>query len=445
MRWSRRNFCGIPQKFRMLGTVRFLHGSLYCREEREKKQKPIAQLLRNSAEVHSQPVRKRAGIFIGGEKMPATTTQLSRLRFTDEQLQKANAVNLLELARSYGYELEDKERKAYNAKGSGGLFFYKDNNTFKHFGSDQKGGAINFVMMEENITFVDAVKKLLGPSYEPVREAAPRKYTPAPAKKELLLPKKAANYRRAYWYLTQVRGIEPSIVSALMNEKKLYQGSYFVREKNQFESVCVFLGYDEANKARYCFMRGADPASTVKQDKAGSEKSIPFHMAGRSNKVYVLEAPIDAASHASLAVLYGVDWRQDHRITTGCLSDGALQWFLKQNPEIEEICWCYDNDTEGTKPVPITREEYEAARTAGDSSVYLIEATGKPMKRIPCNWGQQAALSSARKYRGLGYRVSIHTPQTNDFNTDLMLLRRQAEQREAETEPNAEEEWEAER
>lgn len=377
--------------------------------------------------------------------MPTAARERGRLRFTDEQIEQANAVNLLELARLYGYELEDKERRAFHAKGSGGLFFYKDNNAFKHFGSDQRGGAINFVMMEENISFVDAVKKLLGPSYEPIREDAPRRYVPPPEKKEMILPKKAQNYKRAYWYLVECRGIDPSIVSALMNEKKLYQGSYFNKATEQFESVCAFIGYDETGKARYCTMRGADPDSEIKQDKSGSDKSIPFHMVGRSNKVYVQEAPIDSASHATLAMLHGIDWRRDHRITTGCLSDLALQWFLKQHPEIKEICWCYDNDRSGTKPTPITQAEYEAARAAGDSTVYMIEATRKPMKRIPCNWGQQAALSYARKYRDLGYKVSIHTPE-DDFNADLVAFRRSAAGREptSEPEPENEDEYEME-
>jgi hypothetical protein len=370
--------------------------------------------------------------------LPTTTKGRSRLRFTDEEVQRANAVNLLELAGMYGYELEDKERRAFHAKDSGGLFFYKDNNTFKHFGSDRKGGAINFVMMEENIGFVDAVKKLLGSSYEPIRDSNLRQYIPASEKKELTLPKKAANFKRAYWYLVDQRGIEPAIVSAMMNEKKLYQGSFYVNGKQACESVCVFVGYDEAGKARFCTMRGADPASGIKQDKSGSEKGVPFHICGSSNKVYVMEAPVDTMSHASLAMLHGIDWRRDHRITTGCLSDAALQWFLKQHPEIREICWCYDNDMDGSKPTPITKEEYDAARAAGDSTVYIMEGAGKPMKRVPTNWGQQAALTYARKYRDLGYKVSIHTPQGKDFNADLVAMRRQLAPREPEAEPDME-------
>ena len=173
--------------------------------------------------------------------MPTATQERGRLRFTDEQVEQANNVKLLELARQYGYELEDTERKAFHAKHSGGLYFYKNDNTFKHFGMDAKGGAINFIMMEESISFVDAVKRLLGPLYEPVREAPPRKYIPRPEKKELVLPKKAANFNRAYWYLVEHRAIDHSIISALMNKKSSIKVLTMSRIRGSTrECVCLY-------------------------------------------------------------------------------------------------------------------------------------------------------------------------------------------------------------
>ncbi|MNN57767.1 hypothetical protein D3C81_1727710 [compost metagenome] len=37
------------------------------------------------------------------------------------------------------------------------------------------------------------------------------------------LPEKAPNYRRVAWYLSNLRGIDPEVISCLMHEKKLYQ------------------------------------------------------------------------------------------------------------------------------------------------------------------------------------------------------------------------------
>ena len=368
-----------------------------------------------------------------------TATIQSRQRFTDEQLEQANSINLLELARQYGYELEDTERRAFHAKHSGGLYFYKDNNVFKHFGSDRKGGPVAFIMMEENLPFVDAVKHLLGPNYELIREVAARNYTPPAERKELVLPDKATNYKRAYWYLIQVRGIDPSIVSALMNEKKLYQDT---------RGNCVFIGCDENRQPKYCSKRGTypDAKEQYKRDQEGSDKSYPFHITGRSKKVYVLESPIDTMSHAALTMLYGVDWQRDHRISQGCLSDSALQRFLNMY-DINEICFAYDNDINGEKPVQATQSEYSAALADGDASVFRVTERGRINKLVPHNWGQEAAIANARKYRDMGYKVSIQTPDSKDFNMDLVYQRRpeQRVQKEIDEEPEQEDDYELDR
>ena len=354
------------------------------------------------------------------------TVSRKRLRFTEEQLRQANSVSLLKLAGQYGYELEEKESRAYHAKHSGGLYFYKDNNVFQHFGSNKNGGAIAFVMMEESLSFVDAVKQLLGPDYVPMQETTSHKYSPPPEKKDLVLPEKAVNFKRAYWYLVQVRGIDARIVSALMNEKKVFQDT---------RGNCVFVAYDEHGNPQYCSKRGTypDAKEQYKRDQEGSDKSYPFHMVGSSKKVYVLESPADAMSHASLAKYYGADWNQDHRISQGCLSDNALQRILNMY-DINEICFAYDNDIDGVKPVQATRAEYTAALAAGDVSAFSFTEYGRINKLVPYNWGQEAAVANARKYRDMGYTISIQTPTLKDFNADLVALRNSLQQHSPEPE-----------
>ena len=354
------------------------------------------------------------------------TVSRKRLRFTEEQLRQANSVSLLKLAGQYGYELEEKESRAYHAKHSGGLYFYKDINVFQHFGSNKNGGAIAFVMMEENISFVDAVKQLLGASYIPMREAAPHTVHLSPEKKTLVLPEKAVNFKRAYWYLVKVRGIDAGVVSALMNEKKVYQDS---------RGNCVFVAYDEHGNPQYCSKRGTypDAKEQYKRDQEGSDKSYPFHMVGNRKKVFAMESAIDCMSHASIAMFYGADWRQDHRISQGCLSDNALQRFLGTHA-IEEICFAYDNDVDGKKPVAVTQEEYDAAFAAGNTSVFQFTEYGRINKTVPYNWGQEAALVNARKYREMGCTVSIQTPELKDFNADLVALRNSYRQQSRESE-----------
>ena len=123
----------------------------------------------------------------------------------------------------------------------------------------------------------------------------------------LVLPEKADNMKRAYWYLVSVRGISPKIVSHFMNRKMIYQEKKY--------GNCVFVGYDAEGTARYCSMRAARDNSSFKMDATGSDKSYPFFHEGKTDLLIVTEAPIDLMSHASIAAdFYGRDWMQDHRI-----------------------------------------------------------------------------------------------------------------------------------
>ena len=145
-------------------------------------------------------------------------------KFTEEEIRQANSVDILSLARGYGYEPEKAGRKAVHMKHSGGLYIFPENNRFFQWtGPDDgiKGGAIDFVMREENLSFPEAVGKLIGKEYV----AETRQVTPYEKKERgpLELPDKAENMKRAYWYLVSVRGISPQIVSHFMNRKMIYQ------------------------------------------------------------------------------------------------------------------------------------------------------------------------------------------------------------------------------
>ena len=56
-------------------------------------------------------------------------------------------------------------------------------------------------------------------------------------------------------------------------------------------------------------------------------------------------------SHASIAAdFYGRDWMQDHRISTGCLWNGAIDRYLEGHPQIKRLVFAVDNDY-----LPVTR------------------------------------------------------------------------------------------
>jgi hypothetical protein len=172
-----------------------------------------------------------------------------------------------------------------------------------------------------------------------------------------------------------------------MKEKKIYQQA----ERGN----CVFIGYDENKVPRYCAKRGTSPDKPYKGDAENSDKNYPFSMEGTSRRLYVMESPIDVMSHATLCKMRNIGYAQDHRISLVCLSDRALEWHLKQHPEIKQIIFALDNDTDGKSP---------------DGS--------------PCNHGQEAAKKFCAKYEKLGYDTAVQTPTAKDFNDDLMNIRR---------------------
>ena len=131
---------------------------------------------------------------------------------------------------------------------------------------------------------------------------------------------------------------------------------------------------------------------------------------GVGEKLKNLRDGIDCMSHAALCKARSIDYTQDHRISLSCLSDKALAWYLKQHPEIKQIIFAFDNDTDGKGP------------------------DGQP-----CNHGQEAAKKFAAKYMERGYETAIQTPSAKDFNEDLMAIRReQAAVRVIEQETNQE-------
>ena len=313
-------------------------------------------------------------------------TATKPLRFTEAQIEQANRVSLVELAQQYGFKLENGGRKALHAQNSGGLYIFKDSNRFYHWGSDSKGGAIDFVMKYSGKTFAEAVAQLIGENYEPyIRERTP--YIKE-EKGPLVLPEKAQNFKRAYWYLVSVRGIEPEIVSHFMNTKMIYQEAKY--------GNCVFVGYDVDRTPKYCAMRSSSEKSSFKMDAVNSDKSYPFYNEGKSDLLIVNESPIDLMSHAALAkIFYSKDWKEDHRISLGCLWDGALECYLQSHPDIKRIVFAVDND-------------------------YL----SRNKEGVFTNWGQQAAAKWCGKYGEKGYECAVHRPHLKDFNKDLTAMRK---------------------
>lgn len=299
-------------------------------------------------------------------------------RFTDEQIERANRVDILQYARSQGLELK-RAGKSYEVKNySGGFYITPEKNSWNWFNEQRGGSVIQLCMELENKTWVEAIRTLLNEDMEPLRRAADWK--PAPEQpKEFHLPEKNNTYSHVFAYLVKSRGIDAGILKEMVDKGYIYENK---------QRSCVFIGKDKDGNAKHASVRSTNTiGKAFKQDVAGSQKAFSFSISGKTGILNVFEAPIDALSYMSLQKLHGIQVT-DSYISLGGVTEKALERFLADNKNIEKIRVCTDHDEAG---------EGAAAK--------IYERFGKE------------------------YKVTRHRPNHKDFNEDLVAIRQQEKQK----------------
>jgi hypothetical protein len=195
-------------------------------------------------------------------------------------------------------------------------------------------------------------------------------------------------------YLVKSRGLDAEITRTLMRQGKLYETvQVWDKEKKSFRDIenrryhnIVFVAYDRAGKAQNAYLRGTifPAAKPFKQDLEGSDKSFPFSLPVHqpAKTLCVFESAIDALSHASIAKDRGDDWRNTHRISLAGVSFLSLERYLADNPHLDTIISCLDNDATGNR------------RSQAMEQVYTAK----------------------------GYAVKREAPVLKDFNEDLLAM-----------------------
>lgn len=297
------------------------------------------------------------------------------VRFSQEQISRADSIDLAQYAEGIGFQIKKVSGRAYKVVGCGGLYIDPNTQRWNWFARNKGGGPIQFAMEMEGKTWVEAVSSLLGEEPSEAAEAPPRVLK---AKKEdvrgvFVLPDKANNDKHIIEYLNKTRAIDIETISLFISKMKLYED----KKKN-----CVFVGHDKEGVARYGSTRSTNIKGPVyRADVKNSEKRYPFSLEGGNRTVNVFEAPIDLMSYIVLIKHHKVKEFRNHMISLGGVCDKALEYYLANNPEIEKIILCLDND----------------------------EA------------GYHACQQMARKY-GDKYKILRHCPEGKDFNEDLVSI-----------------------
>ena len=273
-----------------------------------------------------------------------------KLRFTDEQIALANSVNIISYSESIGYEVKRVTPRSFKIQGYGGLYIHGNGHTWNWFSQNKGGGAIQFVMEMEGKTWVEAIKKLLNIESEIINYVPYKIESKQEEKGEFILPEKKSTFNHIFAYLINTRGIDKEIVYDFVKKDKLYENKY---------GSCVFLGYDNYGQAKYASMRSTNTTGKLfRCDVKNSDKSYPFCRSGTNDTVCVFEAPIDLMSYLTLIKKHNIKYFESHCISLGGVADKALEYYIKENPNITTIMLCLDNDEAGHFACQQIREKY---------------------------------------------------------------------------------------
>ena len=256
--------------------------------------------------------------------------------FTDEQKHRANSVDIAELLRRRGEKLLPSGRDKRLA--SDHSITVRGNQWFDH-ATGEGGLAVDFIRRFYNMSFPEAVTFLLdgeqGESYHVSEEKnaeSPKQFAAPPTNEEM---------RRVYAYLTRQRGVGREIVNSYVQAGLLYEDAEYHN--------AVFIGKDEHGVVRHAHKRSVNSEGKVfRQNVEGGDPRYSFHWTGISDRLYVFEAPIDMLSFITL---FPQDWQTNSYVALCGTSEHAMLWMLKQNPKLQKVALCLDNDTAGQKAV----------------------------------------------------------------------------------------------
>lgn len=257
-------------------------------------------------------------------------------KFTQEQIDQANNVNIVALVTSRGYDVKRVTPHSYKIPHYGGLYIKADGTKWNWFTRAKGGGPIQFLMQLENKSWVDSIKELIGITDDelPYIEPPPKDID---EKGILTSPKKNNTYKHIFAYLIKTRKIDSEVVKEFVKNKQLYEDE----RKN-----CVFVGYDNEMTPKYISLRGTG-SKLFKKDLWGSDKTYPFCRKGTNDTLLIFESAIDLMSYITLAKIHRIKDLNHHMISMGGTAYLPIDYYTNKYPNIKKMILCLDNDDEG--------------------------------------------------------------------------------------------------
>lgn len=256
----------------------------------------------------------------------------SYIHFTEEQKQRAAAVDLEEFLRCRGEKMLSSGREKRLA--SDHSVTVRGNEWYDH--AEERGGhAVSFVQRFYGLSYPDAVTMLLGSELGTAYPSAEER-TEEPAK-PFVLPPANKDMRRVFAYLIKHRGIARDVVAHFAKAGLLYEDAEYHN--------AVFVGTDVEGVPRHAHKRSANSyGKAFRLNVEGSDPRYSFHYVGTGRSLYVFEAPIDMLSFITL---YPENWQRHSYVACCGTSIQPVLQMLEQAPQLGTILLCLDNDEAG--------------------------------------------------------------------------------------------------
>lgn len=252
------------------------------------------------------------------------------IHFTKEQRERARRTDIANFLISQGEKVKKSGSEYEWLDGSqkvtirGHLWYHQ---------YEQKGGdAIDFVRRFYNKDYADAVQMLLNNSGGQIITSPPIEKSHKPFE----LPPRNDRMSRLFSYLLLTRDIDKDVLYEFVRRKMIYESADY--------NNAVFVGYDLNGKPRHAHKRGTVTSNPYKGNVSGSQPEYSFHWHGKSDKIFLFEAPIDMLSFISM---HKENWKSHSYAASCSVSDRVLFQCLKDNPNIKKVFLCFDNDQAG--------------------------------------------------------------------------------------------------
>lgn len=261
------------------------------------------------------------------------------IHFTEEQKQRANEVDLVDFLEMHGEKLLRSGREKRLA--SDRSITVRGNRWYDH--EKERGGlSIDFLQEYYGLSFPDAVNKLLGGGQGKIYRVADIKEE---KRKPFKLPNRNTDMRRVFAYLIKNRHIDRDIISFFAKEKMLYESCELSKNKTKEYHNAVFVGYDENKVPRHAHKHGVyTRGKSFKGNVDSCDPGYSFNYIGKSNRLYVFEAPIDMLSFVTM---YQENWEQHSYVSLCGVSEQAMEKLLEVNPKLTHVILCLDHDATG--------------------------------------------------------------------------------------------------